>query len=135
MGDVKGLVIGYMLLMIYVQIMLGRFNCVEQRALLTLAGVSGVIMGLVMSWGLCSAIGLFFGPMHNVLPFLLLGIGIDDMFVIVQCWDVLDTKYKTRRNTKERQEESIPLPERFGRTMSSAGAAITVTSFTDIVGK
>jgi len=30
--------------------------------------------------------------MHNVLPFLLLGIGIDDMFVIVQSWDTLSTK-------------------------------------------
>ena len=30
---------------------------------------------------------------------------------------------------------SLPLAERFGHTMSSAGGAITVTSFTDIVGK
>ena len=34
-------------------------------------------------------VGLFFGPLHHVLPFLLLGIGIDDMFVIVQSWDML----------------------------------------------
>ena len=132
-GDVKGLIIGYMLLLIYVQIMLGRFNCVEQRAALTIAGICGVIMGVVMSYGICSAFGLFFGPMHNVLPFLLLGIGIDDMFVIVQCWDVLDSKYKARK--RKNGEEDIALPERFGHTMSSAGGAITVTSFTDIVGE
>jgi Niemann-Pick C1 protein len=41
-------------------------------------------MGIIVSYGFCSAVGLVFGPMHNVLPFLLLGIGIDDMFVIVQ---------------------------------------------------
>ena len=82
-GDIKGLAIGYMLLMVYVQIMLGKFNCIEQRAALTMAGIFGVIMGIIMCYGICSAIGLFFGPMHNVLPFLLLGIGIDDMFVYI----------------------------------------------------
>ena len=134
-GDIKGLAIGYMLLMVYVQIMLGKFNCIEQRAALTMAGIFGVIMGIVMCYGICSALGLFFGPMHNVLPFLLLGIGIDDMFVIVQCWDVLESKYRARKRNTDRDEELIPLPERFGQTMSSAGGAITVTSFTDIVGE
>ena len=136
LGDIKGLVIGYMLLLIYVQIMLGRFNWVEQRAALTIAGIFGVIMGVIMSYGICSAIGLFFGPMHNVLPFLLLGIGIDDMFVIVQCWDVLESKYKAKQNAGGREDQdSVPLADRFGQTMSSAGGAITVTSLTDIVGE
>ena len=135
LGDIKGLVIGYMLLLIYVQIMLGRMNFVEQRAALTLAGVFGVIMGVIMSYGICSAIGLPFGPMHNVLPFLMLGIGIDDMFVIVQCWDVLESKYRAKQIKKGADQVSLPLAERFGHTMSSAGGAITVTSLTDIVGK
>ena len=136
MGDMKGLVIGYILLLFYVQIMLGRFNCVEQRAALTIAGIFGVIMGAIMSYGICSAIGLFFGPIHNVLPFLLLGIGIDDMFVIVQCWDVLESKYKEKLNAGVRKDQdTIPLADRFGQTMSSAGGAITVTSLTDIVGE
>ena len=136
LGDIKGLVIGYMLLLVYVQIMLGRFNCVEQRAALTIAGIFGVIMGVIMSYGICSAIGLFFGPMHNVLPFLLLGIGIDDMFVIVQCWDVLESKYRAKLNAGGRKDQdTLPLADRFGQTMSSAGGAITVTSLTDIVGE
>ena len=57
------------------------------------------------------------------------------MFVIVQCWDVLESKYRARKRATDRDEELIPLPERFGQTMSSAGGAITVTSFTDIVGE
>ena len=36
-----------------------------------------------------TGVGLFFGPLHNILPFLLLGIGIVDMFVIVQTFDSL----------------------------------------------
>lgn len=51
----------------YVMIMLGRFNCVEQRAFLSMAGIVGVVMGIVFSYGFCSLCGLFFGPMHQVV--------------------------------------------------------------------
>jgi hypothetical protein len=40
-----------------------------------------------------AGVGLFFGPLHNILPFLLLGIGIDDMFVIVQ-GSILQTPFR-----------------------------------------
>ncbi len=53
--------------------------------------------GIAAAYGACSALGVFFSPMHNVLPFLLLGIGIDDMFVIVQCWDNME---QARQNGK-----------------------------------
>ena len=52
----------------------------------------------------------------------MLGIGIDDMFVIVQSWETLKP-----------EERSLSLIERFGVTMRHAGAAITVTSVTDII--
>ena len=83
---------------------------------------TGVIFGVVVSYGLCSLMGLFFGPLHSVLPFLLLGIGIDDMFVITQCFSTLT-----------QEEKELPLPDRFGKTMQHAGVAITVTSVTDII--
>ena len=112
---------GYVMMFLYCSLMLGNLNCVEQRSLLSIAGILGVGMGIVVSYGLCSAVGLFYGPMHSVMPFLMLGIGIDDMFVIVQCWQTLD---------KEGKERS--LVERFGLAMRQAGSAITVTSLTDI---
>ena len=78
-----------MIVFIYVMVMLGKLNCLEQRIYLSIAGIFGVAMGLIVSFGICAVVRLDFGPMHNVIPFLLLGIGIDDMFVIVQCWDTL----------------------------------------------
>nr|SVE77193.1 EOG090X0BEK [Daphnia lumholtzi] len=77
-------------------------------------------MAIVVSYGLCSAFGVFYGPVHSILPFLLLGIGIDDMFVIVQCWTNL---------TKEEMKRSLPV--RIGITMKHAGVSITITSVTD----
>jgi Niemann-Pick C1 protein len=130
LGDVSVMVIGYMIVFFYVIIMLGKFNSIEQRAYLSMAGMNGVIMGIIVSYGLCSACGLFFGPMHSVLPFLLLGIGIDDMFVIVQCWDTLDKRRKAKPSS---HLNDLSLPERFGETLSHAGVAITITSVTDII--
>ena len=39
-------------------------------------GLGSVWMGLGFSYGFCSIFGLAFGPLHNLIPFLLLGIGI-----------------------------------------------------------
>ena len=63
-----------------------------------------------------------FTQLHNVLPFLMLGIGIDDMFVLVQSYENL---------TKE--ELKLSLEDRFGRALSHAGMAVSVTSVTNIV--
>jgi Niemann-Pick C1 protein len=121
--------------------MLGKFNLVEQRvsdldelvfaeflhsfvffyqAFLSLTGIASVAMAIVVSYGLCSAFGVFYGPVHSILPFLLLGIGIDDMFVIVQCWSNLN---------KEEMKRSLPV--RIGICMKHAGVSITITSVTD----
>ena len=56
---------------------------------LSVGGILGVAIGITVSYGLCSAAGFFYSAAHTVMPFLLLGIGIDDMFVIVQCLNTL----------------------------------------------
>ena len=54
------------------------------RAYLAVAGIFSVVMGVMTSLGLSSALGFPFTTIHGILPFLALGIGIDDMFVIMQ---------------------------------------------------
>ena len=49
---------------------------------MTLAAVVAVGLAIGASMGLASLLGQFYGPVHSVLPFLLLGLGIDDAFVI-----------------------------------------------------
>ena len=50
------------------------------------------------------------------------GIGIDDMFVIIQCWN----------NLPDHEKNGRTLPEKIALTMQHAGVAITVTSVTDV---
>ena len=66
-----------------------RLNSLEVRLYLSIAGILGVGMGLLIALGVSSVMGYPYTPMHSMLPFLCLGIGIDDMFVIVQCWNNL----------------------------------------------
>ena len=75
---------GFALVLIYVIMMIGKFNSVEQRVYLSTLGVISIAFGAGISLGFCQLIGEKFGPIHYLLPFLFLGIGIDDMFVIVQ---------------------------------------------------
>ena len=46
-------------------------------------------MGMILGYGLCSLFGLFYSAAHTVIPFLLLGIGIDNIFVITQTFKTL----------------------------------------------
>ena len=49
------------------------------------------------------------------------GIGVDDMFVITQCYDQLTLA-----------EKALPMHQRIGLTLKHAGMSIFVTSITDI---
>ena len=65
---------------------------------------------------LTSQAGFFYTPVHAALPLLCLGIGIDDMFVILQCLA------NTRREGGGREAG-----ERVSRALQQAGVSITVT--------
>jgi predicted RND superfamily exporter protein len=79
------------------------------------------MMAYVVACGFCSLLGISYGPVHTALPFLLLGIGVDDMFVIVSCWKNLNLG-----------NNQVSLPEKIGRTLKHAGTSITVTTVTDV---
>ena len=51
--------------------------------------VPSVFMGMVLGYGLCSLFGLFYSAAHTIIPFILLGIGIDNIFMITQTFNTL----------------------------------------------
>ncbi|XP_069951253.1 patched domain-containing protein 3-like [Cherax quadricarinatus] len=120
LNDLQYLSLGFGIVFVYVVIMLGKFNMVEQRPVLSIIGLSCVGLAVGVSYGLCSAINIPYGPVNSILPFLLLGLGIDDMFVIMQAWNNLSP-----------QEMKQELNERVGYALKHAGVSITVTSVTD----
>ena len=54
-------------------------------------GMSVIGLSFGASFGLCFFMGIFYADMHPIIPFVLMGIGVDDMFVIVQVMHILAT--------------------------------------------
>ncbi|CAH0605519.1 unnamed protein product [Chrysodeixis includens] len=121
-NELDKLFLGIMLMFLYIQFALSRNNWLEIR--LTLGSVGLLVVGLAYatSVGWCSIFGISFGPIHSSLPFLLMGLGIDDMFVMNACWNNLP---------EAAAEKSLPV--KIGLMLKHAGVSIVITSFTDIV--
>nr|XP_012232571.1 PREDICTED: Niemann-Pick C1 protein-like [Linepithema humile]XP_012232572.1 PREDICTED: Niemann-Pick C1 protein-like [Linepithema humile] len=122
--DIDKLAVGIILMFLYVLTILSNHNWVEWRFCLTSTGILCVGGAFILAIGLCSLIGIPYGPIHTSLPFLLLGLGIDDIFVFHASWNQIHTD-------ESNLEKS--LTERIGLALGHAGSAITVTSFTDVV--
>nr|XP_053651755.1 patched domain-containing protein 3-like [Cherax quadricarinatus] len=121
-GDVKLLVIGFVIMNIFVNITLGRRNLVQQRPVLAFLGLMSVGQAVAVSYGLCSLVGIPYCPVNSILPILLVGLGVDDMFVIMAAWEAAGCHKDVSGNYIKRA----------GLTMRHAGVAITVTSLTDV---
>lgn len=120
--DIDKLVFGGVIMFIYMQLVLSKFSWTEFRIMLGSIGLLSVGMGFVAGCGIVALIGVSYGPVHTCLPFLLMGLGVDDIFVMMACYRKI---HDTHAN--------LPLAERMGLTLKHAGASITVTSLTDIV--
>ncbi|XP_049870407.1 NPC intracellular cholesterol transporter 1-like [Pectinophora gossypiella] len=130
-GDVSGqamfqemdkLFVGVALMFLYILYALSRFNWLEIKFTLGSVGMLCIGMAYITAISWCSVFEIPFGPVHSSLPFLLMGLGIDDMFVMNACWENLS-------DTESRKS----LPVKVGLMLKHAGVSIVITSFTDIV--
>ena len=106
--DVGKMIIGFMGLFLYVQTMMGRLNQVEQRGFLGSMAIINVLMAILSSFGFCCAIGLEFGPMHTLIGCILVGLGVDNSFVIVQ-------EYENYQSINKEKGIKVPLEKRIAK--------------------
>jgi Niemann-Pick C1 protein len=112
---------------IYVSLALGNFYpwprkwsfwFVRSRFLLGLTGVVMVMSAVLMSAGINSYIGVKATMVvGEVIPFLVLAIGVDNLFILV--------------DTFERQDRSMPIAERMGETLALVGTSISIASWAE----
>eukprot|EP00092_Neocalanus_flemingeri_P026887 GFUD01029143.1.p1 GENE.GFUD01029143.1~~GFUD01029143.1.p1 ORF type:complete len:1040 (-),score=194.28 GFUD01029143.1:157-3276(-) len=121
--DARLMIGGYLLMFCYTIVMLGNLNTVEVRVMLGAAGIVSIIMGLAIALGISFLLGYSYTPVHPVLPFICLGIGVDDMFVLAQCWSNMK---------KNPVNAGLSLPDQMGTALKHAGVSITITSLTDV---
>uniref|UniRef100_A0A7S2IXU5 SSD domain-containing protein n=1 Tax=Haptolina brevifila TaxID=156173 RepID=A0A7S2IXU5_9EUKA len=117
-GDLLSVNISYFIILIYAMLIFGRMQPTHSKALLALSGVVGVGMSVAVAYGF-TTLFVSLNPVVNVLPFILIGIGVDDMFVLIFAL--------------EAEPLELPVKERMARAMGHAGVSITITSITDLV--
>ena len=122
--DAYKMLIGYIIMFVYTVLMLGRINWLEIRFYLSGMGILSCLLGLTSAMGITFLLGLEYNQTHNVLPFIAIGIGIDDMFVISQCFGNVASNIGNK---------DLELSEQMGLALKQAGVSIMVTSITDVI--
>eukprot|EP01083_Nonionella_stella_P098252 276221_1 len=82
--------IAFGVMLVYLQITLGGCSCIRARPLLATSSIFILICALLFGFGMASYLGMKFSTLVFVVPFLLLGVGVDDMIIIVDTLN--DTK-------------------------------------------
>ncbi|XP_072049089.1 patched domain-containing protein 3-like [Amphiura filiformis] len=90
---------------------------VQAKPWLGVCGLISAFLAISSTVGLLSACGVAFNQVVASMPFLVIGVGIDDMFIMVASW----------RHTDRR----LAVEERMGLAYLDAAVSITITSVTD----
>ncbi|KAG1927990.1 patched domain-containing protein 3-like [Pimephales promelas] len=96
-----------------------RLDCVRTKVWVATFGVVSAGMAVLASFGLLLFCGMPFVMTVATAPFLILGVGVDDMFILISCW----------QTTEVHKDVEVRLAE----TYKEAGVSITITTLTDVL--
>jgi Niemann-Pick C1 protein len=96
---------------------------VHSRSLLGIGAVVSVLLSIVSGFGFMFLCGVPFSPITQLLPFVMLGIGLDDSFVIMGAW---------LRDGNSHKGDNDPV-ERIRKTIDEVGLSITLTTITSVL--
>ncbi|KAM6900580.1 patched domain-containing protein 3 [Xenentodon cancila] len=96
-----------------------RVDNVRNKMLVAIFGVFTASLAVVSSFGLLLYIGVPFVITVANSPFLILGIGLNNMFIMVSDW--------------QHSNVNDPIPKRLARTYKEAVLPITITALTDVL--
>merc|ERR1711871_955389 len=119
-GDVAALSTSYFAIIIYMGIMLSKRDHVHSMVFMSIITVIIVLLSYAASMGLGAYMGLMNNNLNAQIPFLLLGLGVDDAFVLSS-----EFFRVTRASPLLAIEERIAIATRNG------GMSILITSVTD----
>ena len=118
--DITLVPIALLLMVVFCGVTLARFrNRILGHFNLALGGVMMLFLAIASAFCFIMLIGAPYIAFAGVLPFLVLGVGIDDMFIIIDSVD--------------RQHPSIKSNARIAKALGEVCASITMTTLTDLV--
>ncbi|CAG0917450.1 unnamed protein product [Notodromas monacha] len=120
--NINFLFAGFAIIAVFVCVTFGPMNLLENRVYLAIAAMGLVGLSIHTTFSIAMLIGLEFSVLHSTVPFLLLGVGIDDAYVILQTLD----------NLRGTMPPESSISQFIAKALSRSGVSITVTSLTDI---
>ncbi|XP_036382837.1 protein patched homolog 1 [Megalops cyprinoides] len=112
---------GYLLMLAYACLTMLRWDCAKSQGAVGLAGVLLVALSVAAGLGLCSLIGISFNAATTqVLPFLALGVGVDDVFLLAHAF------------SETGQNKRIPFEDRTGECLKRTGTSVALTSISNV---
>ncbi|XP_053558394.1 protein patched homolog 1 [Bombina bombina] len=112
---------GYLFMLAYACLTMLRWDCAKSQGAVGLAGVLLVALSVAAGLGLCSLIGISFNAATTqVLPFLALGVGVDDVFLLAHAF------------SETGQNKRIPFEDRTGECLKRTGASVALTSISNV---
>ncbi|KAL7887304.1 hypothetical protein AOLI_G00050250 [Acnodon oligacanthus] len=96
-----------------------RLDCVRTKVWVASFGVLSAGLAVLASFGLLLFCGMPFAMTVASAPFLILGIGVDDMFIMISCW--------------QKTKVTGQVEERLAETYKEAAVSITITTLTDVL--
>jgi Niemann-Pick C1 protein len=122
--DIPTVIISYSAMLAYIALSLGSFKCnwrqywLHSKFVVAIGGIITVILSLMISVGLCSLFGVTATLIiSEVIPFLVLSIGVDNIFILVETYSATNP------------QDSVE--ERMGETLSRVGSSITIASLSE----
>uniref|UniRef100_A0A915PRL7 SSD domain-containing protein n=1 Tax=Setaria digitata TaxID=48799 RepID=A0A915PRL7_9BILA len=92
---------------------------VRSKPYVACAGLITTLLAMCSGFGLALMIGIPYNVINTIIPFLIIAIGVDDMFVMNACWD--------------QTSQSDAVSKRMRDMMAHAGVTISITNITDII--
>ncbi|KAI9029344.1 sterol-sensing domain of SREBP cleavage-activation-domain-containing protein [Hyaloraphidium curvatum] len=113
------IVLAYLTVFLYISLSLGRVELVKSKFGLGIAALATVLGSLTMSMGILDVAGVPIGLVQwEVLPFLIIAVGVENIFVIT--------------NGITTTSIDVPVPERVGRGLGKVGVPILVALFGEL---
>ncbi|XP_057440804.1 uncharacterized protein LOC130732832 [Lotus japonicus] len=125
-ADIITILVSYIVMFAYISVTLGdtppRLSSfyLSSKVLLGLLGVLLVVLSILGSVGLFSALGVKSTLIiMEVIPFLVLAVGVDNMCIIV--------------DAVKRQSSDLPIEEQISNAMGEVGPSITLASLSEVL--